>query len=73
MVEAATSSNFQYSKLEHGLVFVMLCGMVIFLARIVRSFQQRGVQVFDEEEVSDDAALEEESEGDTELDNRHSD
>ena len=72
MAGSSASGEFQYAKLEHGLVFVMLCGMVIFLARVVRAFQQRGMTDASAEDDAD-GIVDEESEGDEDVDERHSD
>ena len=52
MSGSSASGDFQYTKLEHGLVFLLLCGMVVFLTRTVRSFQQRGMSLAVEDTVA---------------------
>ncbi len=71
MVDSPAPRDFQYAKLEHGLVFVMLCGMVIFLARVVRSFQQRGMTVATAEDAADEQ-IDDEDDGEK-VDEHHSD
>ena len=71
MADSSTPRDFQYAKLEHGLVFVMLCGMVIFLARVVRSFRQRGMTLATAEDAEDDHV--EDAGEEKEVDERHSD
>ena len=51
-MSASNPGDFQYTKLEHALVFVLLCGMAVFLTRTVRLFQQRGVTIPGEDETA---------------------
>lgn len=55
-MSASHPGDFQYTKLEHALVFVLLCGMAVFLTRTVRSFQQRSVSIPGEDDATGDAS-----------------